>query len=128
MLAYLRRMVRSASWAVACVMVLAPLVTGAGIRADDLACEHAAIVLDECCPLLTTSQLDCDYDSGGCGGEPEPALLTERESNCIRQTSCEELVDDGVCERVLARADARADAKAAGEAFDVSEEEESVCP
>ena len=119
---------RSAPWALVGMVLLGPLVLGAGIRADDLACEHAAVVLDECCPDLSAIDLDCSYDSGGCLGTPEPPLLDEAESNCIRKESCKELADSGVCERVRDRSEARAQAAAADEDFDWNEEEPAVCP
>ena len=67
------------------------------LREDELECEQAAAVLDECCPNFSPQGLNCSY-STGCGSTTYPTLSIG-ESQCIQEMSCETLVAKGVCDR-----------------------------
>ncbi|MEZ4437557.1 MAG: hypothetical protein R3B72_00590 [Polyangiaceae bacterium] len=65
-----------------------------------LECEHAAIVLEDCCPGFDIEGM-CTVLGGCTEGRP---LLTVRDSECIQDLSCADLLavgDDGltICER-----------------------------
>lgn len=64
-------------------------------RADVLRCEEAVARLGECCPGTDLSRIDCDYEEG-CGKEYFPDI-TESQSQCIRDHSCEDLQKGGTC-------------------------------
>lgn len=77
-------------------------------RADVIECEDALAHLEECCPGFDATPVLCNfyYDkTSGCGStetsSEEPAL-TQAESSCIRDRSCEALVENKVCERAQA--------------------------
>ena len=83
-------------------------------RGDVIECEDALSRLETCCPGFDATPVLCNFywdKSTGCGSTTtssvEPAL-SEGESSCIRETSCDALVKDKVCERAqAARAYAR---------------------
>lgn len=77
-------------------------------RPDVIECEDALARLEKCCPSFDATLVRCQYDyskSTGCGATSidsvQPALTTA-ESHCIRNTSCEDMVRDGVCDRAQA--------------------------
>ncbi len=122
----LKRLAAAPLAAAACLLLL-----GAGIRAEDLACEHAASVLDECCPDLSAAELDCSYDDyAGCSESVSPPIIGEAESQCVRDASCAQIVEWGVCDRIVIRqAERRAAELESEEVVIIGElEEEPVCP
>ena len=74
-----------------------------GFREDEVECEETADYLAECCPGFDPGTIGCTF-SRGCTSQTRP-VLSPSESRCIRDKSCTELVDEGICERVLARGD-----------------------
>jgi hypothetical protein len=74
-------------------------------REDVIWCEEAVAHLEKCCPNFDTTRVACtfyySYDEG-CGTSTtrrtDPAFDKE-ESRCIRNTTCDALVAQGVCER-----------------------------
>lgn len=80
-------------------------------RADVIECEDALERLERCCPGFDSAPVLCNFfhsKSTGCGSvntdNVKPAL-SQDESQCIRDTSCDSLVATKVCERAqLARA------------------------
>jgi hypothetical protein len=74
-------------------------------RADVIECEDALARLQRCCPDFDAKPVLCKFfysKSSGCGSiatsNVEPAFSTA-ESACIRNMSCDELVDKKVCAR-----------------------------
>lgn len=72
-----------------------------------LSCEEALGKLEECCPGFDPETITCmdqTFDVTGCGvhqqGRRLPAY-TRKESECIRETSCDEL-RKSVCKRAAA--------------------------
>jgi hypothetical protein len=73
-------------------------------REDVLSCEEAVAHLEECCPELRASNVECKYyyhRDEGCYGpdtttriEPDIGL---RESRCIRDLTCEGIASQGLC-------------------------------
>jgi hypothetical protein len=80
-------------------------------RADVIECEDALARLQQCCPDFDAKPVLCNYDydkSTGCGATTtssvEPAFSLG-ESSCIRETSCDRMIEAKICERAqLARA------------------------
>lgn len=69
-------------------------------------CEEALARLVDCCPGFDGSRLECQYfyafDDKGCGSSTERKILpvfSTAESRCVRDTSCDALVENGVCAR-----------------------------
>ena len=86
--------------------LLAVLVGGAqplaqGFREDEVQCEEMAAHLAECCDNVDANAIDCEYFEG-CMSESYPSVTVD-ESRCIREKSCEQVREQGICERVLAR-------------------------
>jgi hypothetical protein len=77
-------------------MVVVPALMG-DMREDEFLCEEAHAHLTDCCPGFKTAPGVCEYVDG-CDESTYPAL-PPAESNCIRAKSCQELVDQGICER-----------------------------
>jgi hypothetical protein len=77
-------------------------------REDVIQCEEAIARLEDCCPDFDSSKVLCDYYydyDGGCGSSREERIepaLSKSESQCIRRTSCGDLVAQGVCKRAQA--------------------------
>lgn len=75
-------------------------------REDVIQCEEAVARLDRCCPSFDASRVLCNYyfsyDEAACSPPTtrrvSPALDLE-ESRCVIDTSCEDLVANGVCQR-----------------------------
>lgn len=74
-------------------------------RADVIECEDALARLQRCCPDFDAKPVLCNFfhsQSSGCGtsttSNVKPAYSTA-ESACIREMSCDELVDQKVYER-----------------------------
>lgn len=77
-------------------------------REDVIECEDALDRLIDCCPGFDATPVLCNHyfsQTSGCGTSTtesvDPALSTA-ESACIRSRSCDELRQDGVCERAQA--------------------------
>src|SRR4051812_18006692 len=90
---------------------IAPLVFflfGFDLDRGELECEQAASHLEECCPELELTRLSC-VQKGGCGREEEGTVISMHESECIRDASCDELVDAMICERIQYRIDSLVD-------------------
>ncbi|MBX3209656.1 MAG: hypothetical protein KF764_31775 [Labilithrix sp.] len=82
-------------------------------REDVIWCEEAVARLERCCPSFDAMKIECNYffsRSEGCSStttrRTSPAL-DEDESRCVIDTSCDALVERGVCERAAAGGDAR---------------------
>ncbi len=73
---------------------------GFGFREDELQCEEAAAHLQDCCPGLDVSQLDCFYHEG-CAGESTGPVLSSDAARCIRKLDCEGVRRHGWCEPSL---------------------------
>jgi hypothetical protein len=77
-------------------------------REDVIECEDALDRLIACCPGFDASPVLCNdyyHHTSGCGSSTTESVapaLSQDESACIRDRSCEELVADGVCERAQA--------------------------
>ncbi len=75
-------------------------------REDVIQCEEAIARLERCCPDFEGSRVLCNYyysyDTSACGPTTEQSVrpaLSLPESQCVRDTSCDELVARGVCKR-----------------------------
>ncbi len=84
------------------LFVASVILLGFGLDKGELACERAAVHLQECCPDLDISRMDCTQD-GGCDRKQESTAVAEEESECIRASSCDDIVARRVCERLTAR-------------------------
>jgi hypothetical protein len=73
--------------------VLCSLVVGTGFREDEVQCEETVAYLEDCCPGFDSRAVNCTW--GGCGPSP---YLTAEESRCIRELSCAEISERGLCE------------------------------
>jgi hypothetical protein len=77
------------------------LVRGAGFREDEVVCEEAVAHIVDCCPDFDLEgpegvSVSCTYDESGCDARlPD---LSADESACIRELSCDELKERGICE------------------------------
>ena len=81
----------------ACTVVLCSFACGDALHQDELDCEEAVSHLEACCPgFVASSNLRCIYDDPGCGTVTEPAI-PEDAAGCIRNKSCDTVVQDGVC-------------------------------
>lgn len=77
-------------------------------REDVFECEEARARLDNCCGPGVANAVVCEYydfrGSDGCGNlsasHKDPALTVE-DSECVRATTCESLVAQGVCTRAM---------------------------
>jgi hypothetical protein len=74
-------------------------------REDVISCEEAVARLEECCPGFRPTRVACRYyfhRREGCEGsgvdKTEPDLDL-RESQCVREASCEKLASQGFCDR-----------------------------
>ncbi len=83
-------------------LLVACLLLGFGLDAGELACEQAAAHLIECCPELDPTRMDCSQ-AGGCSRSEQATTVAEEESDCIRDSSCEDILARRVCERLDAR-------------------------
>lgn len=80
---------------------------GNNFRESVIQCEEALSYLEDCCPGFDATQVACHYfysDSTDCSGhrsvEHDEPDLSEDESACILDRSCNDLVTQGVCQRV----------------------------
>lgn len=78
------------------------ILCGFGLDKGELACEQAAVALQACCPDLDVTQMDCTQ-VGGCSRSRESTAVTVEESDCIRKSSCEDIRERRVCERLTSR-------------------------
>ncbi len=83
--------------AVAAAAVLA-FVALRCIRGDELQCENAVARLKDCCSGFAPHSGYCTY-SEGCG-IAYPAI-SESDSRCIVDSSCELIVEHDICNRAL---------------------------
>jgi len=65
---------------------------------EELKCEEAVAHLDECCSSIDPADFDCHVRWDGCD-PPEQKEIDVDESECIRELSCSQLRDRGVCDR-----------------------------
>ncbi len=98
---------RRAGAAVAAAVVLA-LVALRCIRGDEMLCENAVSRLQQCCAGFVVSSGYCTY-SDGCG--VTYPTISESDSKCVADASCEYIVDHDICNRAL-QARAATDASA----------------
>lgn len=77
---------------------LLPAVAG-GFDMQQIKCEEAVAHLDKCCPGFMPSAYNCD-DFGGCGA-PLDIDISQSQSECIRNLSCDEIRADGWCETTV---------------------------
>ncbi len=72
-----------------------------GFREDEFECEETVAYLKDCCDGLDAKAITCDYYEG-CTYTDYP-VLSPAESRCIRDRSCKQIRDEGICERVLSK-------------------------
>jgi hypothetical protein len=96
---------RYGSAALSAAAVALVFACGDALQQDELDCEEAVSYLEGCCPGFDTRGLRCVDD--GCGGQVPD--ISEQQSACIRAESCQELVANGVCQRVQPAAAASSD-------------------
>ncbi len=72
---------------------------GPGITSDEFHCEVAMARLAECCPSFPLHDMTCQSVPRGCGYALR-SQITGDEASGIRERSCQELLDDGLCEVV----------------------------
>jgi hypothetical protein len=82
---------------------------GGSIERDEFLCEEAHARLLECCPGFTRKESTWCKHEYGCDSASDPAL-SESESTCIRESSCNALVANHVCERANVRTEREGDA------------------
>jgi hypothetical protein len=78
------------------------LLLGFGLDKGELACEQAAVHLQDCCPDFDITTMDCTQE-GGCSRRRESTAVALEESECIQAAPCEDIVARRVCERLDAR-------------------------
>lgn len=73
-------------------------------REDVISCEEAVAHLEECCPELRASTVECKYfyrrDDGCIGPETTTRVVPDidlRESRCIRDLACDGVSSRGLC-------------------------------
>jgi hypothetical protein len=66
------------------------------IREDELQCEEAVAHVMGCCEPFKP-KVRCEYVKGGCAEESTYPDLSVQESRCIRELSCSELRERGLC-------------------------------
>ena len=74
----------------------------ATFREDEIECEETIAKLTQCCSDADFRQVSCDYVDA-CHSTTETDLSPD-ESRCIRELSCSEIVERGVCGAVIERA------------------------
>lgn len=79
------------------------LPAAGGFTESEFQCEEAAVVLDECCPAISASALACSRLTGCAGETVRPPMFTVAESECIEDLDCDEIIEAGICERVVER-------------------------
>jgi hypothetical protein len=85
---------------VVCILGLSTLVADGGLTQEQLDCEEAVSYLQGCCPGFQASEtVNCESDQG-CGTSIAPALSIT-ESQCIVGLSCSDVVNRGICDRVV---------------------------
>jgi hypothetical protein len=107
----MRRILRRSSAFVVGGLITLLIACGGGeedddqFREDTLTCEEALAHLQECCPNFDPMAVACRYyfsSNEGCAtsteNHEEPAFNLQ-ESRCIRNTTCADLVGQGVCPR-----------------------------
>jgi hypothetical protein len=103
-------------------------------REDVIQCEEAIARLSNCCPGFDGSRVLCNYyysfDNSGCGPaqtEHVNPALNLSESQCVRDTSCEDLVGNDVCKRAQ-EARTYSSSVASDNSKNVSDSHPPVCP
>ena len=93
------------------------LVRGTGFREDEVVCEEAVAHIADCCPDFDPqagpegARVSCEYDESACDARlPD---LSADESACIRELSCAELKERGICEYRARPVDSDPDTEAA---------------
>jgi hypothetical protein len=92
-------------------IVLGGVLPGA-LAEDQLECEQALAHLEECCPTIRAPLVCGD----GCG----TITLSLASSECIQDSSCDEILASNMCARVASLSNSAADGTLTGE--------EAVCP
>ncbi len=81
-------------------MVLVGVALSCGsVREDELLCEEAVSLLEDCCASLDPRRLNCEYQTS-CASSNVP-VVTERAADCIRARSCADLRTRGTCETLV---------------------------
>jgi hypothetical protein len=62
-------------------------------------CEEAVAHLASCCPQFDAGRLRCEYGNPGCDDVKLAPVFSQDDSECITRTSCDALVQSGVCAR-----------------------------
>jgi hypothetical protein len=79
---------------------LVVLVLACGeIREDEVWCEAAVARLHDCCAGIEPQRFSCVHSSG-CNDNTVPTL-SQRASQCIVDRSCDALVANGICKRMV---------------------------
>jgi hypothetical protein len=81
---------------IAFAAVVAVVLSCGSIREDEMLCEEGVSRLDECCPEIDPRRLNCIHQDG-CGTELHP-ILDISAANCLRERSCDDLRNRGICE------------------------------
>lgn len=76
-----------------------------GFREDELECERAAVHVEECCPGVAHGHVfACEYqEAQACSAAVDPPL-TVSQGQCLRGTSCVDLVASGTCAALVSGA------------------------
>lgn len=76
----------------AMIALLVGVVLSCGsLSEEEVTCEEAVSLLEDCCPKLDAQRFSC---SQSCSGDGD---FTERAISCIRERSCTQLQDRGIC-------------------------------
>ena len=59
--------------------------------------------LDDCCPDLDITEINCSFSSQGCEGPTIHPAISIEAAHCLKDKSCQYLREEGLCERVQAR-------------------------
>ena len=97
-----------------------------GLREDEIECEHAMAHLGACCPDFAVEADVCDYDDG-CG-TTSLTVLSIDQSECIQDTSCEEIEELDLCARVAALVQPRINDEQDAGTSGASSTQTEVCP
>ena len=82
-----------------CVALLVGIALSCGeITEEELVCEEAVARLEACCPEIDPRRINCVH-AQSCNAELVP-VLTSRASECLSESSCDELKSRGSCQRI----------------------------
>ena len=101
-------------WKTLCGVALAVTFGGVlpgALHEDQLECEHAFVHLEECCHALTAPQV--------CGDGCNAITLSLDTSRCIQRSSCAQIQEAKICQRLESLSAA---------AVDGGITEEAICP